>query len=151
MDLSKDEILDIEYDDKDYIKTVLKPLLEQNLMEEIIKKIMEDGEWSVQEFLLIALGEDKYFFNSKKILDEEFKDYDLVSFTIPNTITTIGKSAFSGCALKSIEIPDSVTRIGDEAFWWMTMDTIKIPKRFKSEMEHIFNSRCLMDADIIYI
>ena len=39
------------------------------------------------------------------------------SFTIPNSVTSIGDSAFSGCSLlTSITIPDSVTSIGDRAF-----------------------------------
>ena len=37
-------------------------------------------------------------------------------YTIPNTVTTIGKNAFNGSNLTSIEIPDSVTTIGEEAF-----------------------------------
>ncbi len=37
---------------------------------------------------------------------------------IPNTVTSIGSSAFSGCTgLTSIEIPNSVTTIGDNAFY----------------------------------
>ena len=36
---------------------------------------------------------------------------------IPNSVTSIGKSAFSGCSgLTSITIPNSVTSIGDQAF-----------------------------------
>ena len=35
---------------------------------------------------------------------------------IPNSVTSIGEDAFSGCALTSIEIPNSVTSIGDYAF-----------------------------------
>ena len=39
------------------------------------------------------------------------------SFTIPNTVTSIGEYAFSGCTnLTSITIPDTVTHIGYNAF-----------------------------------
>lgn len=38
-------------------------------------------------------------------------------YNIPNGVTSIGSSAFSGCkALTSIEIPNSVTSIGSHAF-----------------------------------
>ena len=40
------------------------------------------------------------------------------SFTIPDSVTSIGNSAFSWCSsLTSINIPDSVTSIGDYAFY----------------------------------
>ena len=39
------------------------------------------------------------------------------SLTIPDSVTTIGSSAFSGCSgLKSVTISDSVTSIGSQAF-----------------------------------
>lgn len=42
---------------------------------------------------------------------------DLESFTIPNSVTSIGDDAFDYCdALTSITIPNSVTSIGDYAF-----------------------------------
>jgi hypothetical protein len=37
-------------------------------------------------------------------------------FTIPDSVTRIGRIAFSGAGLTSITIPDSVTSIGDQAF-----------------------------------
>ena len=41
----------------------------------------------------------------------------MTSITIPNSVTSIGESAFEGCSgLTSITIPNSVTSIGDWAF-----------------------------------
>ncbi len=41
----------------------------------------------------------------------------LTSVTIPNSVTSIGSSAFSGCSgLTSVTIPNSVTSIGNSAF-----------------------------------
>ena len=43
--------------------------------------------------------------------------YDLTSVTIPNSVTSIGRGAFYNCSgLTSIEIPNSVTSIGSWAF-----------------------------------
>jgi len=50
-------------------------------------------------------------------------------FTIPDTVTSIGDSAFGGCTgLTSITIPDSVTSIGDYAFSGCTgLTSVTIP------------------------
>ncbi|MBQ9786001.1 MAG: leucine-rich repeat domain-containing protein, partial [Clostridia bacterium] len=40
----------------------------------------------------------------------------LASVTLPESITTLGSSAFKGTALTSINIPQSLTSIGDDAF-----------------------------------
>ena len=41
----------------------------------------------------------------------------LTSVSIPDSVTSIGESAFNGCyALKSVTIPDSVTTICDAVF-----------------------------------
>ena len=45
----------------------------------------------------------------------------LTSVIIPDSVTSIGSSAFSGCdSLTSVVIPDSVTSIGDSAFYYCT-------------------------------
>ena len=53
----------------------------------------------------------------------------LTSITIPNSVTSIGDSAFDGCTgLTSITIPNSVTSIGDGAFDGCTdLTSITIP------------------------
>ena len=46
-----------------------------------------------------------------------FSDCSFTSITIPNSVTSIGVNAFSGCRrLKSITIPNSITSIGNGAF-----------------------------------
>ena len=46
-----------------------------------------------------------------------FAPAGLTEYTIPDSVTSIGQSAFSGCSsLTSVTIGDSVTTIGDEAF-----------------------------------
>ena len=53
----------------------------------------------------------------------------LTSVNIPNSVTEIGNEAFSGCkALTSINIPNSVTEIGDYAFSGSGLTSITIPE-----------------------
>lgn len=50
------------------------------------------------------------------------------SFIIPDTVTSIGVSAFSGCSkLKSIIIPNTVISIGESAFAYSGLTSITIP------------------------
>jgi len=57
----------------------------------------------------------------------------LTSVEMPNTITSIGESAFAYCdSLKSISLPDSLTTIGNEAFKSCNLSTIELPKNIKT-------------------
>ena len=62
------------------------------------------------------------------------------SYTIPNSVTSIGRYAFYGCTgLTSITIPNSVTSIGGSAFWYFTgLTSITIPNSVTSIGRYAF-------------
>ncbi len=66
------------------------------------------------------------------------------NYTIPNSVTTIGDSAFAFCdSLTSINIPNSVTTIGNNAFeLCYTLTSINIPNSVTTIGEGAFNG-CL--------
>ena len=65
-----------------------------------------------------------------------------LSTIIPNSVTSIGSSAFSGSSsLTSVDIPNSVTSIGAQAFWGCTsLASVKIPNSVISIGERAFFS-----------
>jgi len=75
-----------------------------------------------------------------EIPNSAFRDCKtLVGIIIPNSVTSIGESAFSGTGLTSLTIPDSVTSIGNGAFNGCTSLTgINIPSAVTSIGERVF-------------
>ena len=67
----------------------------------------------------------------------------LTTVTIPNSVTSIGESAFSGCtSLTSVTIPNSVTSIGESAFRGCSaLTSVTIPNSVTSIENYAF-SRC---------
>ena len=82
---------------------------------------IEEGVFSGCERLTAFYGKYAFHNNHCLIKDGVLLAFvpapnDITKYTIPNSITAIGDSAFSGCCLTSITIPNSVTKIGDAAF-----------------------------------
>ena len=65
-----------------------------------------------------------FIYDNKALFDKDkskiiaFRDKNMTSYVIPDSISCIGDRAFWGCcSLKSLVIPDSVSCIGSVAFW----------------------------------
>jgi hypothetical protein len=68
--------------------------------------------------------------------------------TIPNSVTTIGSSAFSSNDLTTVTIPDSVTTIGDEAFASNSLTSVTIPNSVTTIGEGAFSRNALTTVTI---
>ena len=87
-----------------------------------------------------SFDEFKYFTGVTSIVDCAFQESNIVSITIPNSVTSIGANAFYGCySLTSITISDSVTSIGGFAFYGCSgLTSITIPDSVTSIGESAF-------------
>jgi len=81
--------------------------------------------------------------------DEAFKDKQLTSVTIPDSITHIGNNAFSGNLLTDIVIPDSVIAIADGAFAFNRLLThITIPQSVEVLGSFVFQETPIISITI---
>ena len=73
---------------------------------------------------------------------------NIVSITIPDSVTSIGNEAFSSCeSLTSITIPDSVTTIGDRAFnSCYSLTTVVIPDSVTTIGDRAFNECAILTS-----
>ena len=66
----------------------------------------------------VRIAEEYQGLPVKEIYQEAFKNLNITSVVIPDSVTSIGNSAFYSCdSLTSVTIPDSVTSIGERAFY----------------------------------
>ena len=84
--------------------------------------------------------EDGVLYNKNKTILIAYPAGKGGSFTIPNSVTSIGSVAFRGCAsLKNVTIGNGVTSIGDAAFMEFTsLESVTIPNSVASIGEMTF-------------
>ena len=111
--------------------------LDQNDNEFNIPKLMHQDK-KLSKFFENFLGVDYYNFDGTWIYDgkpipDNLKNY-VENIVIPNSVTSIGDSAFVGCSsLTSVTIPNSVTIISKSAFrGCYSLTNITIPNSVKS-------------------
>lgn len=77
-----------------------------------------------------------------------FGSSKLSSVKLPQSLKTIGNSAFNRCSnLKEIEIPNGIETIGDHAFWSCGLSSVVIPTSVKKIGSYAFeNNRSLMEV-----
>ena len=83
---------------------------------------------------------DGVLFNKNQTTLVEYSYAEGGGYTIPTSVTSIGKYAFTGCTnLTSVTIPDSVTSIGDYAF----DDCWSLTQRHNSRQRNQRRRRCV--------
>ena len=86
-------------------------------------------------------SEDSVLFDKNKTKLVLYPSGKNGSYSIPDSVTSIGSAAFSGCSsLSSVTIPNSVTSIGETAFsGCSSLSSITIPNSVTSIGERVFS------------
>ena len=94
--------------------------------------------------------EDNVLFDRDKSTIISFRDIKATSYTIPDSVTSIGERAFCYCeSLTSLVIPDSVASIGDGAFEGCeSLKNLVIPDNITSIGKGVFQG-CSSLTDIV--
>ena len=95
--------------------------------------------------------EDDVLFDKGKSKIISFRNQKIKSYIIPDSVTSIGDSAFYNCrSLSNIVIPDSVTRIGEMAFSNCdSLSSIVIPSSVTSIGDWAFCHCCSLSEIVI--
>jgi hypothetical protein len=80
--------------------------------------------------------------------EEAFKEMNLESVNIPNTVSEIRDGAFQGNNLESVQIPSNVVMIGEEAFKDNNLNNLSIPVGVQRIGNEAFKDNNLSEVDV---
>ena len=80
--------------------------------------------------------------------NDAFRDNQLTSVTIPDSVTTIGNFAFSNTKITSVTIGNNVISIGESAFMSNQLTSVTIPNSVASIGYHAFSGNQLTNVTI---
>ena len=125
-----------ELDEKAYLN--LENTKEITLFSECIEEFVKDYKYNIDLEVLETFSNNLNARTFEELMKKGwFRQTNITSITIPDSITSIGKFAFYSCfSLTSIDIPNSVTSIGDYAFYFCeSLKTIYLEKGIKEEIK----------------
>ena len=107
-------------------------------------------EFSNKKFIIPAVAEGTQL---KRIENSSFASMSLSGWevVIPDTVTYIGSSAFSGSGISKVNIPDGVTTIGASAFYSNKLTELHIPNSVTSIGSLAFNANQVQDQEQAWI
>ena len=134
--------------------------LKQITIPDSVTSIGDNPFWGCNKLVLKSCSE-RFVVDNRLLIDKQ--NHIVIScvtnkgqITIPDSVTSIGKSAFFSCdSLQQITIPDSVTSIGDDAFRWsgnlqqiiITEGSVaKFKKMLPEELWNKFEVDCPIEA-----
>ena len=95
--------------------------------------------------------DNKVLFDKDKSKIIAFRDNNMTSYVIPDSVSCIEFGAFWNChSLKRLVLPDSVSSIGDWAFWnCRSLTDIVIPDSVNSIGDRVFSGCCSLKSLVI--
>jgi hypothetical protein len=80
--------------------------------------------------------------------ESAFEENAITSLSLPGSIVSIGERAFYGNAITSLSLPESITSIGESAFAYNAITSLSLPESITSIGESAFFSNDISALDI---